>query len=95
MPNFIQTTDHEIIAYLVDHFHELEIGAPDAGLAGRLIAGIENDALAIEKSEDGFAVIAKANRKHPGPASFIPIAPESGCCGLICLDTSIGGKSTT
>lgn len=88
MPNFIHTTDREIIAYLVDHFHELEIGAPDAGLAERLIAGIENDALAIEKCEDGFAVIAKANRKHPGAASFIKIAPESDLMFLYVAPTA-------
>lgn len=77
MSNFAFASDEEIVAYLTAHFCELGIGEPHAGLGGRLLRGLCHGGLAIERCEEGFAVIAKANRKHTGAAAFIPIPPES------------------
>ena len=75
MPNFSRFTDQEIVAYVVNQYSELDAGEPDVRLAESLLADIGHGALAIEKNEDAFVIVAMANRKHKVP--FIQIAPEA------------------
>jgi ribosomal protein S18 acetylase RimI-like enzyme len=42
-----------------------------------MLHGVSTGTLAIERHEFGFAIIARANRKHPGAAGFIRIPPEA------------------
>jgi GNAT superfamily N-acetyltransferase len=74
---FLDLDDREVISYLMDHFHELEVGEAPAGQEELLLGGLSAGTLAIERHEFGFAIIARANRKHPGAISFIRIPPEA------------------
>lgn len=78
MTKFVDLNDHEIIAYLIAHFDELEVGPPDPDLERRLAEGVRTGSLSIERDDVGFAIVARANRRHPGLAgNFFPIQPEA------------------
>lgn len=77
MPNFMHATDQEIIDHLVDHFSEFGVGEPDAGLGDRLLRELGGSTSAIERDEHGFAIVARANRKHASAAAFIMIPPQA------------------
>ncbi len=74
-------SDREVIDYLVEHFDDIGVGAPSANLAETLIAGINSGSRALEKRDDAFAIIVKANRthegKHGGLFAAVQIPPEA------------------
>jgi GNAT superfamily N-acetyltransferase len=75
MPDFSYWTDQQVISYLIEHYDEIEVGKPDPDLADRLLRGIGDGSLALEKGAEVFALVARANRQSR--MFFVQIDPAA------------------
>ena len=93
MPDFTHFSDDSVVNYLIDHFDEIGAGPPSDDLVGRLTRGIGKGDLVVEKRNDAFAIIARANRTYETPVGFpgsITISPEAKLMFLMVANESKG-----
>jgi N-acetylglutamate synthase-like GNAT family acetyltransferase len=91
--DFISLSDTEVVGYLLEHYADIGVGKPSATLADTLNAGIAAGDLVVEKRVDAFAIVARANRKHPGRLSFIEIAPQADLMFVMVANDARGKRS--
>lgn len=94
MPDFTLYTNKHLVDYLIEHFHEMDAGDPKTNLAGSLLGGVNRHDVALERRNNAFAIVGRANRKGPlilglelevqreSELKFLMVAPEAWSTGL-------------
>ncbi len=90
MPDFGAFSDEQVVQFLLDHFDDIGVGEPASSLANTLKQGIDSGDLVVEKRSCAFAIVARANRKHPGRLAFIEIPPQADLMFVMVAEESRG-----
>lgn len=91
MPNFAKFSDEEIVNFVFENLDKFDAQARP-GQKEMLLSSLARDQIAVEKCEEAFAIVARANRRHDGVAGDIfPINPEANLMFLY-VDQEHQGK---
>lgn len=86
MSDFTRLTDQQIVEFAADHFTEFGVDVPPPEFPMNIRIGIDRGDVAVLKNAQGFAIVARANRRHHFTGSllspnadliFLYVAPEA------------------